>query len=237
MLLAAGEGQRLRPLTDLRPKPMLPIAGRPLMEHTIRQLVRVGVRQVVINLHHCPEAVIDHFGDGSPFGLQIEYSIEEQILGTAGGLKKVDAFFENEPFFINYGDNLSTCNLTRLAQAHQDHGGLVTMALLWKEDVSPHSAVDILPDHQIIQFVEKPKRGTEPSHWFSAGVNVMDPAILEYIPPEQFCDFGFHVFPKVLEAGERIYGYYMNQEEGLWWIDTPDRYREVCEFWKDGFPS
>jgi mannose-1-phosphate guanylyltransferase len=135
-----------------------------------------------------------------------------------------------------YGDNLSTCNLLRLAQAHQEHGGLATMALFWKEDVSPHSAVEILADNRIVRFVEKPKQGEEPSHWFSAGVNVMEPEITNYIPTGQWYDIGYHLFPKLLAEGERLYGYYMTGDEGLWWIDTPQHYKRMCELWKDGFP-
>lgn len=134
MLLGAGDGARLRPLTENCPKPMLPLGGRPLIEYTIRQLVRVGVRDAVINLWHRPEAVIDYFGDGSNFGLRLRYSVETELLGTAGGLKKVEDFFRAEPFYLMYGDNLSTCNLLRLAQAHQEHAGLATMAMFWKED-------------------------------------------------------------------------------------------------------
>src|SRR5258706_5952688 len=173
MLLAAGGGTRLKPLTDNRPKPMLPLGGRPLIEHTIRQLVKAGVRDAVINLCHCPEAVIDYFGDGSNFGLNLTYSVEAELLGTAGGLKNVADFFRGEPFYLMYGDNLSTCNLSQLAQAHEKHGGIATTALFWKEDVSPHSAVEILEDDRIVKLVEKPKRGEEQSHWLSAAVNVM----------------------------------------------------------------
>ena len=237
MLLAAGEGTRLRPLTEKCPKPMLPVGGRPLIEHTLRQLVKVGVREAVINLHHHPEAVIDYFGDGSKVGLHLEFSIETDLMGTAGGLKKVEDFFVREPFYLMYGDNLSTCDLLKLSQAHQEYGGLATIALLWKEDVSPHSAVEILPDNRIVKFVEKPRRGEEPSHWFSAGVNIMESEILSYIPPEQYFDFGFQLFPKVLGKGKRLYGYYMSENEGLWWIDTPEQYKRMVEFWKDGFPS
>ncbi|HMG72623.1 MAG TPA: NDP-sugar synthase [Pyrinomonadaceae bacterium] len=236
MLLAAGGGTRLKPLTDNRPKPMLPLGGRPLIEHTIRQLVKVGVRDAVINLCHCPEAVIDYFGDGSNFGLNLTYSVETELLGTAGGLKKVEDFFRGEPFYLMYGDNLSTCNLSKLAQAHEKHAGIATTALFWKEDVSPHSAVEILGDDRIVKFVEKPKRGEEPSHWFSAGVNVMESRITDYIPTEQYCDIGYYLFPKIIEAGQNLYGYYMTEDEGLWWIDTPEHYARMSELWKDGFP-
>ena len=224
------------PLTKDRPKPMLPLGGRPLIEWTIRQLVKVGVRDAIINLCHCPGAVIDHFGDGSQFGLHLEYSIEKELLGTAGGLKKVEDFFHREPFYLMYGDNLSSCNLLKLSEMHQQRGGAATIGLFWKEDVSPHSAVEILPDNQIVKFVEKPKRGEEPSHWFAAGVNVMDPQVFDYIAAGERCDVGYHLFPRLLSGGEKMYGYYMTGDEGLWWIDTPSQYERMAELWSNGFP-
>jgi NDP-sugar pyrophosphorylase family protein len=236
MLLAAGAGSRLMPLTKDRPKPMLPLGGRPLIELTIRQLAKIGVRQIVINLHHQPAAVMDHFGNGEQFGLRIDYSIESELLGSAGGLKNVERFFSDEPFYLIYGDNLSTCDFVQLAQAHQQNGGVATIALFWKEDVSPHSAVEILPDNRITRFVEKPRQGEEPSHWFAAGVNVMEPKVFDYIPTGQASDVGYHLFPALLAAGEKLYGYYMTGDQKLWWIDTPQDYARISGLWHDGFP-
>ena len=113
MLLAAGLGTRLRPMTETVPKCMISIAGKPLLEHNIGVLRDYGVTDLVINLHHLPQLVIDHFGDGERFGIRIKYSLEPELLGTAGGVKKVEPFFDG-PFFVWYGDNLSTCRLDRL---------------------------------------------------------------------------------------------------------------------------
>src|SRR5205085_1348198 len=109
MVLVAGQGTRLRPLTDEMPKPMLPIGGRPLVEHTILQFAEIGVREIGFNLHHCPQVVTEFFGDGSRYGMRFHYSYEPELLGSAGGLKQMESMFPGEPFYVMYGDNLTTC--------------------------------------------------------------------------------------------------------------------------------
>ena len=237
MLLAAGQGTRLRPLTDHQPKPMLPVGGRPLIEHTVLQLARYGVREISINLHHRPEVVEQYFGNGSRYGLHIEYSFEPQLLGTAGAVKKLESLFRGAPFFLIYGDNLTTCHLDRLVSLHRAKAGIATIALFWKDDVSPHSAVELQLDARITRFVEKPKPEEAPSHWISAGVNVLEPQVLDRIPVNRPSDFGYDIFPLLAAQGEKLYGYCMSQEEGLWWIDTPEHYWRICDLWKGGFPT
>lgn len=237
MVLAAGQGTRLMPLTDRMPKPMLTVGGKPLMEHTILQLARQNVRDVGINLHHCPEVVRDYFGDGSRYGMRFHYSNESELMGTAGGVKQLESLFLGEPFYVMYGDNLTTCDLGLLAQLHQARGGIATVALFWKEDVTPHSAVKIVEDDEIKLFIEKPRKEEAPSNWISAGVMVLEPSVFKYIPENTNYDFGFHVFPRLLAQGERIYGYQMSRAEGLWWIDTPEQYEIMCGLWKNGYPD
>jgi mannose-1-phosphate guanylyltransferase len=140
MLLAAGNAQRLRPLTDETPKPMLEVAGRPILEHNVRLLVRHDIRDMVINLHHKPEVIQSHFGDGSAFGARIRYSREPDLLGTAGAVKRVESEFD-ETFLIIYGDNLTDCNLGRLIAFHRACGGCATMALFYREDVTASGIV------------------------------------------------------------------------------------------------
>jgi NDP-sugar pyrophosphorylase family protein len=234
VVLAAGAGSRLGPLTADRPKPMLPVGGRPLLEHTVRQLAACGVRDIIVNLHHCPEAIPTHFGDGRAYGVRIKYSYEPVLLGTAGAVKQVAAFLAGEPFFVLYGDNLTTCDLGRLADTHRAGGAAATIALFWKDDVTPHSAVALEADDRIVGFVEKPAAEEAPSHWIAAGVNVMEPAVLDHIPDGRPSDFGFDVFPRLVAQGLRLQGYRMGPAEGLWWIDTPGHYERVCELWNRG---
>jgi mannose-1-phosphate guanylyltransferase len=215
-ILAAGEGRRLRPLTDDVPKPMIEIAGRPILEHNVRMLARYGVDDITINLHHRGETIREHFGDGSRFGVRIAYSPEPELLGTAGALNVVREQFR-EPFFLLYGDNLTTCNLDRL-RARLD-GAVAAIALFEREDVSQSGVVALDANDRITAFVEKPAPGeAPPSHWVSAGVMAFDPSIFRFIPPAGPSDFGRDVFPAALAADAPINGYRMSEK--LWWIDS-----------------
>jgi NDP-sugar pyrophosphorylase family protein len=227
ILLAAGMSTRLRPLTDDRPKPMLPLGDAPLLEYNVRRLARYGIAEIGINLHHCPAVVRDHFGDGSRFGVKIVYSEEPALLGTAGAIKTMASFIADERVLVHYGDNLTTCALEALEKVHETRGGIATIALFSKDDVSPHSAVELGRDGRINRFVEKPRSDETTSHWISAGVQLVEPGILDYIPVNERYDFGYDLFPRLIVSGEALYGYCMGQHEGLWWIDTPADYARV----------
>jgi NDP-sugar pyrophosphorylase family protein len=224
ILLAAGMSTRLRPLTDDRPKPMLALGDAPLLEYNVRRLARHGITEIAINLHHCPHVVRDHFGDGSSYGVKIVYFDEPTLLGTAGAIKAMASFIAGHRTLVHYGDNLTTCALDDLETLHEARGGIATIALFSKEDVSPHSAVEYEADRRITRFVEKPKPHETTSRWISAGVQIVESSILNYIPEHARYDFGFDLFPRLLNSGERMYAYCMSDTEGLWWIDTPADY-------------
>ena len=219
MLLAAGRGTRLRPMTETVSKCMVEIAGKPVLEHNVEWLRKFGVADIVINLHYLPEAVMNHFGDGSRFGVRILYSHEPELLGTAGAVKKVAAFFD-APFFVWYGDNLSTCRLDRLSEFHESKGGVASVALHHREDPTQSGIVGLDEKDQITRFLEKPRADQVFSHWVSAGILALEPRALETIAGDRAVDFGRDVFPALLEHGDAIYGYRMAQDEELWWIDT-----------------
>lgn len=220
MILAAGRGTRLGALTEQIPKCMLPIHGKPLLEHTLEWLRRFGVTQVVINLHHLPEVITDHFGDGSRWGVQITYSPEEHLLGTAGAVRNVAWFFDG-PFLVWYGDNLSRCNLDHLAEFQFSRGGLGTIALHYRQDPTSSGIVGLDDQGRITRFLEKPTVDQVFSHWVSAGIFALDPDVLRFIPPEGMSDFGRDVFPAILAHRLPLYGYRLSDTEGLNWIDTP----------------
>lgn len=225
MLLAAGVGTRLRPITDTLPKPMVPLGNQPLLGYTLALLARHNIREVAINLHHRPDIVRAYFGDGSAWGVRITYSFEPELLGTAGAVKKLQAFWDDEPFLIIYGDNLTDCDLTRMAAFHRAKGGLVTLALYWRQDVE-HSGVAALDaDDRITGFVEKPRADEAPSHWVFGGLMVAEPRLLDLIPADQACDFGRQVLPEALARGESLWGYRMT--EHLWWTDTLAEYEAL----------
>jgi NDP-sugar pyrophosphorylase family protein len=219
MLLAAGRGTRLRPLTETISKCMVRVAGKPVLEHNLEWMRKFGVTDLIINVHHMPEAVKDHFGDGKRWGLHINYSDEQELLGTAGAVKKVADFFD-APFFVWYGDNLSTCRLDRLWEFHLKKGGVATIALHEREDPTQSGIVGLDEHERILRFLEKPRPEQVFSHWVSAGIFVLEPHALEAIPSEGAPDFGRDVFPAMLDQGAALYGYRMSNDEGLWWIDT-----------------
>ena len=223
MVLAAGQGIRLRPLTDGLPKCMVPVGGKPLLEHTIAWLQTFGVTEIVINLWHLPDVIRGHFGDGKQLGVQITYSQETQLRGTAGGVKKVAQLFDG-PFFLWYGDNLSTCNLARLYEAHRRTGGRATLALHRRADPLQSGIVGLDEDDRIVRFLEKPRPEEVFSPWVSTGIFVLERDVLDSIPADGVSDFGRDVFPSMLSAGERLYGYRLSPDEGFWWADTPPDY-------------
>lgn len=233
MILAAGQGTRLHSLTERIPKCMVPLAGKPLLEYTVEWLRRHGVTEVIINLYHLPHVVMRHFGDGTRWGVKITYSVEKDPLGTAGGVKNVEWFFDR-PSFVWYGDNLSTCDLNRLYRFHRAKGGIATIALHHRDDPAASGIADLDDQDRITRFVEKPRPDQVFSHWASAGILVLEPEVLDAIPDGTPSDFGRDLFPSLLARGEAMYGYRMSQGEDLWWIDTPEDLRRVKAIWEEG---
>jgi NDP-sugar pyrophosphorylase family protein len=218
LLLAAGEGTRLGPVTAQLPKPMLEIGGRPILEHNIRLLARYGVSQLLMNLHYQPETIRDYFGDGSAFGVRITYVYESSLLGTAGAVKNV-ADHLTETFFVIYADNLTTCDLSRLRAFHKSKGGVATVALFYRENATASGIAEVDAHERVLRFVEKPAAHEVFSPWVNAGILVMEPAVLDFIPAGRPSDFGREVLPALIAAGQLLYGYKMS--EGLWWVDSP----------------
>jgi mannose-1-phosphate guanylyltransferase len=226
ILLAAGKGTRLRPLTDALSKCMVEIAGKPILEHNIERLKGYGITDIVINLHYQPESITAHFGDGSRFGVRLTYSFEPELLGTAGAVRKVAALFD-APFFVWYGDNLSDCRLDRLWQLHVARQGVATIALHQRDDPTQSGIVGFDVNDRIVRFLEKPRADQIFSHWVSAGILALEPRVLDAIAANGPSDFGREVFPALLEHGEALYGYRMAEDEHLWWIDAPADYESV----------
>ena len=229
MILAAGEGTRLRPLTLERPKPMLPIGGKPLLEHIIDLLKRHGIRAMAINLHYKPEVVMDYFGHGQRFGVEITYSVEDPILGTAGAVKKLQEYFK-DTFLVIYGDLLTNIDITSLVEYHQIKGGMITVALYRVENPSACGIVELSGEGRIRRFVEKPPPEEVFTDLANAGVYVVESEVLDYIPPETFYDFGQDLFPVMLEKGVPIYGYPI--DDYLIDIGTLEKYERAQREWR-----
>jgi NDP-sugar pyrophosphorylase family protein len=226
VILAAGEGRRLRPLTEHAPKPMLEVAGKPLLEYNVRLLARYGITDLIINTHYCPESIEKYFGDGRAFGVKIVYSHEPELLGTAGALGPLRKRLTGA-FMVLYGDNLTTCNLRALAEFHQLKHAVATLAVFRRENATAAGILSMDADDRIVRFLEKPGSDEIFSSWVNAGIMVCEPAILQAIPAG-FSDFGKDVIPALVQARQPIYGYRMDENsERLWWIDSPQDYERT----------
>ncbi|MDP2897528.1 MAG: nucleotidyltransferase family protein [bacterium] len=236
VLLAAGEGTRLGGLTEEVPKVLLPVNGVPIIEHTIRRLETQGFRDMYINLHHLPDAIRKHFGDGSRLGVNMTYSYEPEILGTAGAVRKLLPQLGSEPFLVVYGDNLTDCDFRQLVQAHGHSRAAATISVHWREEVTS-SGVVVFDEKtgRIERLVEKPspEEAAELGHCVSAGIFVLDKEIMELIPPG-FSDFGRDVFPQALERGMALHAF---KVKNVIWIDTPEAYERAQELWRKIAPT
>jgi mannose-1-phosphate guanylyltransferase/mannose-1-phosphate guanylyltransferase/phosphomannomutase len=207
MLLGAGLGTRLRPITYGMPKPLVPILGRPVMAHILRLLARQGFNDVVCNIHYFPEMIRDRIGDGSEYGIRLEYSFEEELLGTAGGVRKVRDFFGSDTFLIISGDALTDIDLGALWSRHQTAGGIGTLALKKVDDPSQLGVVILDEDGRIQGFQEKPDPAEALSDLGSCGIYVFEPEIFDYFPDQPFVDWAQDVFPTLLERDVPLYGH------------------------------
>ncbi len=207
MILAAGLGTRLLPLTDGVPKALMRVAGRPVMEHTVELLARHGFRRIYINVHHHAEAIMKHFGDGSRWGVSITYSREEELLGTAGGVKKLEKHLGGDTFLVVSGDALTDLDLSSLWRRHRQKGGIATLVLTPVEDPSLYGVVITDGEGRITGFQEKPPRESALSDLANSGIYVFEPEVLEMIPAGTFYDFGSQLFPRWMEEGRVFYGY------------------------------
>jgi NDP-sugar pyrophosphorylase family protein len=219
ILLAAGEGLRLGSTTADRPKPMIEIGGRPILEHNVRLLAGYGIHELIINLHYRPEMIVQHFGDGASFGVRITYSHEPTLLGTAGAVRKI-ADQLTDTFLVFYADNLTDCDLRRLIDFHRRKGGCGTIALFHRENATASGIAELDDNDRILRFLEKPRREEIFSSWVNAGMLVLEPSVIPLIPNDHASDFGRDVLPALIQSNQGLFGYRMS--EGLWWVDSPE---------------
>ena len=237
-ILAAGEGTRLRPLTLDKPKPMVPIGDKPLLEHTVQWLGRYGVRDIAINLNYKPDVITNHFGDGSKLNTRIVYSHEDKILGTAGGALKMSEVSQNGhgPLIVMYGDVLTDLDVHALMQTHRanvarDPKTGVTMALYHVPNPTEVGLVGMDATGKIERFVEKPKAEDVFTDLASAGVLVIEPHALAHVPADTFYDFGLHLFPALLAQGVSMYGWAIPDGTYLLDIGSPEKYAQANREW------
>ncbi|MGO9529041.1 MAG: NDP-sugar synthase [Verrucomicrobiia bacterium] len=220
-ILAAGLGTRLRSLGLDVPKVMVPIGGKPLLEHHLELFKRQGIREFIVNLHYLPEKITDYFGDGRKFGVSITYSHEPELLGTAGAVKKMETDLRGGSFIVFYGDNLVRVDFAPLVEFHRARQAEVTVALFASPEPWTGGVVETDSNGRVLRFVEKPDRKQVSTNLISAGILVLEPRVLDVIPAGQFYDFGRDVFPKLLAERRPVYA--MEPKAYIQDVGTPER--------------
>ncbi len=207
MILAAGVGSRLDPLTRTVPKPMVPIVNRPVIEHIVEKLKKHGVTEIMVNLHYLGDVIKSHLGDGKKFGIKIHYAQEDKLWGDAGSVKRAEDFFRDGTFLVVGGDDISDIDLSRLIKYHRDKKALSTIALSLVDDPSEYGIVLMNEKGRITRFLEKPKGEVIFSNTANTGIYVFEPEVFDTIPRGVAYGFGNNVFPQLLEQKKPLYGY------------------------------
>jgi mannose-1-phosphate guanylyltransferase / phosphomannomutase len=224
VVMAGGEGTRLRPLTSNQPKPMVPIVGKPCMEHILELLKQHGFEEVVVTLAFMPQAIRSYFGTGETMGLAIEYSVEEQPLGTAGSVRLASDALD-DTFLVISGDALCDVDLGSLVRTHQERGAAVTIGLKSVDNPLEFGIVVTDEDGRIERFLEKPSWGQVFSDTINTGIYVLEPEVLKHVPTDRPYDFSKELFPLLLEMGRPLYGHVL---DGYWQdIGNLDQFRQA----------
>jgi mannose-1-phosphate guanylyltransferase/phosphomannomutase len=225
VIMAGGEGTRLRPLTSNQPKPMLPLANRPMMEHVVMLLKEHGFTDIVVTVAFMANTIRTYFGDGSEFGVRMVYATEETPLGTAGSVRNAMDVLKDEPFLVISGDVLTDIDLSAVVRFHEDRGALVTIGLKAMENPLEFGIVITRPDGAVERFLEKPGWGQVFSDTINTGIYVMQPEVFDWIDADASVDWSSDVFPKMLAADKPIYGAVC---EGYWEdVGTIEAYRSA----------
>jgi len=229
LILAAGEGTRLRPLTLDRPKPMLPVRGKPVLGHIIEWLGRHGVADIAVNLHYMPGAIEAYLGDGAGHGIRLVYSREEFLLGSAGAARHLAGYLGDGPFVVAYGDVLTDLDLGALLALHnkkvaQDPRTGITMALYRVPDPTQVGIVEIDAAHRITRFIEKPRPEEVFGNLSNSGILIVEPHVLERIPEGVPYDFGRDLLPRLIAEGVPVFGWSLPAHTYLIDMGTPEKY-------------
>jgi len=212
IVLAGGEGTRLRPLTSTRPKPLMPVADRPCIDYILRSLVEAGIKKIIIATHYLSDKLIKAIGDGLEYDASIVYSFEETPAGTAGAVKKVEDFIDNT-FVVAMGDIVADVDMTSLIEFHKDSKAAVTIALTKVDDPSQYGVAAVNEKGKIQRFLEKPKKDEAFSNLVNAGIYVLERRVIDFIPERRKFDFSKDLFPMLLSKRIPVYGKVLS---GIW---------------------
>ncbi len=224
LILVGGEATRLRPLTCNMPKAMVPVLNVPFLEHVIRYLCKHAIKDIVLAQGHLPEPMDDHFQDGSQFDIKLTYAVETKPMNTAGAVKNAQPFLDGR-FFVLNGDIFTDLNLTDMLNFHQTQRAKVTIALTPVEDPTAYGLVETDPSGRITRFLEKPTPDQITTNMINAGTYILEPEVLDAIPPDTNYSFERQLFPGLLAQGEPVYAY----SSPSYWIDigTPEKYLQL----------
>lgn len=212
VVLAGGFATRLRPLSCTRPKLLFPIGNRPLLDWTLEKLAKSRVKEVILAVNYMADILIQHYGR-SKYEMKLSYSMEKRPLGTGGAIKNAEELISlEEPFLVLNGDILTNFEYTRLLEKHKKNDAIATIALYQVEDPSRYGIVELAEKNRVTRFVEKPDRGEAPSSLANAGMYILNPGILDYIPKSRPVSIEREIFPKLADE-RKIYGCHF---EGLW---------------------
>ncbi|HXN07939.1 MAG TPA: nucleotidyltransferase family protein, partial [Nitrospiria bacterium] len=225
MVLAAGLGTRMAPLTQKTPKPLIPLNGKPFLFYTLKYLAHYGIREIVINLHHLGDQMRAFLGDGASHGVKIVYSEEPEILGTGGGIKKAEKLLGKEPFLVINSDLLTDIRLDHFIRFHFEKRGLASLVLREDPLVDRYGAIEINGSSRIRRILGKGAEDSGPlQKRMFAGIHILDPAVLEVVPPGIFCSIT-DTYIDLLSQGAALYGF----ETADYWADIGnlDQYRQI----------
>lgn len=226
VIMAGGMGSRLKAITGDRPKPMVPLLGRPLMEYILELLRSQGFDQVCAAVRYRAGDIMAHFGDGSRFGVEMQYRVEEEPLGTAGAVKNCRDFYGGEDFLVISGDAACDFRLSRLMEEHKRRGAAVTLALCRHSEPLSYGLAVTDGEGRIRSFVEKPDWSRVVTDLVNTGIYVISPRIMELVPEGREFDFAKDLFPLLLSRGELLLGMPM---EGYWCdVGSPLSYYRCC---------
>jgi len=234
VILAGGKGTRLRPLTHHLPKPMVPLLDRPCMAYIIELLKRHGITEIAVTMQYLPEVIRAHFGDGSDYGVSLHYFEEREPLGTAGSVKQAQSLLD-ETFLVISGDALTDVDLCAAVDAHQANEALATMVMTQVESPLEYGVVETDEAGRVVRFLEKPSGADVFSQTVNTGIYVLEPAVLDLVAAETFCDFARDLFPLMLAQGLALYGH---AATGYWTdIGTPAQYQQAQLDLQEGLVS
>ena len=203
LILSAGLGTRMNPLTEVLPKPLLPILNRPVLEHTLTMLKNNGICDVIVNLHHLSKKIVNHFGSG------LNYSYEEKILGTAGAIKKCQDFFDDKTFLVINGDIISNIDLNKALVFHKEKRSPLTLIVREDDNLEKYKPIEIDQNGKIVRFphskLKNHIKGT--TRVMFTGIQIVEPEIFEYIPKGQYCGTTDEIYLDILDEDSTIYGY------------------------------